>query len=107
MDQVATDFLRAKGNVPIMRFLYTDNVFFIWTHGENELKSFMEKLNQFHQSLSFTYESNKKENAFSDYKVNLSENKLTTDLYIKPTDTRKYLDYNSSHPEYTKKLISQ
>ena len=79
--------------------------FFIWTHVENELKSVMQKLNQFHPNLSFTYESSKKEIAFLDCKVNLFENKLTTDLYVKPTDKHQYLDYTSSNPEHTKKSI--
>ena len=78
--------------------------FFIRTHGENELKSFIEKFKQFHLKLSFTYESNKKI-AFLDYKVNVFENKLTTNLHVKPTDTHKYLDYTSSHPEHTEKSI--
>ena len=65
----------------------------------------MEKLNQFHPNLSFTYESSKKEIAFLDCKGNLFENKLTTGLYVKPTDTHENLDYTSSHPEYTKKSI--
>ena len=65
----------------------------------------MRKLNKFHPNLSFTYESSKKEIAFLDYKVNLFENRLTTDLYVKPTDTHQYLDYISSHPEHTKKPI--
>ena len=43
--------------------------------------------------------------AFLDCKVNLFQNKLTTDLYVKPTDTHQYLDYTSSHPEHTKKSI--
>ena len=71
----------------------------------SELKSFMQKLNQFHHNLSFTYESSEKEIAFLDCKVNLFKNKLTTDLCVKPTDTHQYLDYNSSHPEHTKKSI--
>ena len=65
----------------------------------------MRKLNKFHPNLSFTYESSKKGIAFLDYKVNLFENRLTTDLYVKPTDTHQYLDYISSHPEHTKKPI--
>ena len=68
----------------------------------SELKSFMQKLNQFHHNLSFTYESSEKEIAFLDCKVNLFKNKLTTDLCVKPADTHQYLDYNSSHPEHTK-----
>ena len=105
MDQVETDFQRAQEKAPLVWFRYIDYIFFIWTHGENELKSFMQKLNQFHPNLSFTYESSKKEIAFLDCKVNLFENKLTTDLYVKPTDTHQYLDYTSSHPEHTKKSI--
>ena len=63
----------------------------------------MEKLNQCHPNLGFTYESSKKEIAFLDCQVNLFENKLTTDLYEKPTDTHHHLDYTSSNPEHTKK----
>ena len=65
----------------------------------------MEKLNQCHLNLGFTYESSKKEIAFLDCQVNLFENKLTTDLYEKATDTHHHLDYTSSNPEHTKKSI--
>ena len=106
MDQVEIDFLRAQENVPFVWFRYIDDVFFIWTHGENELKSFIQKLNQFHCNLCFTYESSKTEIAFLDYKVNLFENRLTTDLYVKPTGTHQYLDYTSSRPEHAKKSIA-
>ena len=59
MNQVETDFLRVQEKVPLAWFHYIDDIFFIWTHGENELKSFLQKLNQFHPSLSFTHESSK------------------------------------------------
>ena len=68
MDQVETDFLGAQKKVPLVWFRYIDDIFFIWTHGENELKSFMQNLNQFHPNLSFTYESSKKQIAFLDCK---------------------------------------
>ena len=105
MNQVETDFLRAQEKVPLVWFCYIDDIFFIWTHGENDLRSFMQKLNQFHPYLSFTYEFSKKYIAFLDCLVNLFENKLTTDLYVKPTDTHQYFDYTSLHPEHTKKSI--
>ena len=60
MDEVETDFLRAQEKVPLVWFCYIGDIFFIWTHGENELKSFTQKLNQFRPNLSFTYESSKK-----------------------------------------------
>ena len=42
---------------------------------------------------------------FLDCKVNLLQNKLITDLYVKPADTHQYLDYTSSHHEHNRKLI--
>ena len=35
--------------------------------------------------------------------MQLSNNKLVTDLYCKPTDCHQYLHYNSCHPEHMKK----
>ena len=65
----------------------------------------MERLNQSHLNLNFTYESSKKEIAFLDCKANRFENKLTTDLYVKPTDTHQHLHYTFLHPEHAKKSI--
>ena len=62
MDQEETDFLREQEKVPLVWFRYIDDIFFTWTHGENKLKSFMQKLNQFHPNLSFRYESSKNKN---------------------------------------------
>ena len=103
MYQVKADFLRAQENVPLVWFCYNYDGLIIWTHGENEPKSFVGKLYQFCPNLSFTDESNKIEIAILDCKVNLFENKLITELYVNHTDTHQYLDYNSSHPEHTKK----
>ena len=32
---------------PLVWFRYIDDVFFIWTHGKEELESFMKELNSF------------------------------------------------------------
>ena len=37
--------------------------------------------------------------------VSFQENRLLTDLYIKPTDTHQYLHYTPSHSYHTKKSI--
>ena len=37
--------------------------------------------------------------------VSLLDNKVSTDLYIKPTDRLQYLHYSSSHPDHTQKSI--
>lgn len=65
-NQVENNFLRAQENVSIVWFCYIDDISFIRTCGENELKRFLEKLNQLHPDLGFTYESSKKEIAVLD-----------------------------------------
>ena len=64
MDQVEIDFLRAQENIALVWLHYIDNVFFIRTHGENELKSFMEKLNQFYPYLNFNMSPVRKKSPF-------------------------------------------
>ena len=79
--------------------------FFIWKHGEAELKRFMEKLNQFLLNLKFTYESSQKKVAFLDLNVSLENGCITTDLYTKSTDCHQYLHCSSVHPEHLKNSI--
>ena len=60
MDKTEADFLEWQELQPFVWLRYIDNIFFIWTHGEAELKKFMEGLNNFLSNLKFTYESPKK-----------------------------------------------
>ena len=48
---------------------------FIWTHGKEELKKFMEKFDNFTTNLRFTYKSIEKEISILDPLVTLSERK--------------------------------
>ena len=68
-------------------------IFFICTHGEAELKKFMEGL---------TYEPSKKRVAFLDLNVSLENGSVTTDLHTKSTDCHQYLHCSSSHPDHKK-----
>ena len=38
-------------------------------------------------------------------KVDIIGNKLNTDVYTKPTDTKAYLHHSSDHPSHTKRAI--
>ena len=105
MDKIENNFLKTQQNTPLVWYRFIDDVFFIWTHGEQKLKSFLESLNTFHPNIKFTHESSKECISFLDLPVSLSGNKLSTDLYIKPTDRHQYLHYSSSHPDHTKKSI--
>ena len=65
----------------------------------------MKDLNNFIPNLSFNHEASKNCIPLLDLKVKLTDRKLETDLYMKPTDRHQYLHYLSSHPEHTKRSI--
>ena len=88
-----------------MCFRYIDDIFFIWTHGQEKLDEFLDNLNKFHPYLSFTYEYSRKKDIFLDLDVNIIDHKIVTDLHIKGTDIHQYLHYTMSHPYHTKQSI--
>ena len=94
MDKMKRKFLAKQEYKPFTWFRYID-IFFIWTHGEDKLKAFLENLNQFHPNLNFTHEPSTESIPFLDLHVKLSQGKLETDVHIKPTDRHQYLHYSS------------
>ena len=106
MDKTETGFLKTQELQPFVWLRYIDDVFFIWTHGEAELKKFMEGFNNFLPNLKFTYESSKKKIAFLDLNVSLENGSVITDLHTKSTDYHQYLQYGSTHLNYIKNPIS-
>ena len=91
MDKVETEFLETQSEKPFWWVRCIDNVFFIWTHGQEKLK------------VKFTSDSSEENVAFLDLKVKLKQGKIETDLHVKSTDRHQYLHYTSSHPEHTKR----
>ena len=103
MDEVEQRFLETQNKKLHIWLRYIDDIFFIWTHGEQELERFLKDLNNFNPNLSFTREACKNCIPFLDFKEKLIDGKLETNLYMKPTDRHQYLHYLSSHPEHTKR----
>ncbi len=87
---------------PLLWLRFIDDIFMIWTHGPNELKKFIDHLNQAHPTLKFTFESSPTQVSFLDTWVKMEDNFLYTDLFVKPTDTHMYLLYSSCHPKQSK-----
>ena len=98
MDPVETEFLESQVYKP---FRYIDDIFFIWCHGQEKLRLFLEDLNKCHPNVKFTHETNKEDIAFLDLKVKLLNGKISTDQCVKSTDHHQLLHYTSSHPEHT------
>jgi hypothetical protein len=90
---------------PYLWVRFIDDIFFIWTHGQEKWVSFLEYLNSYHGSIKFVAQVSKQSVPFLDMEVKLINGKIETDLYTKPTDCHKYLQWNSCHPRSTKKGI--
>ena len=90
MDAVETEFLTSQCLQSFIWLRYIDDIFFIWTHGEEKLVQFLNELNNFHPNLSFTHETSKKNVDFLDLNVSLWDGAIHADLYIKPTDDHQY-----------------
>ena len=84
---------------------FIDDIFIVWTEGEESLKEFIDYLNAAHRTIKFTSKWSYSEIEFLDVKVINDSGKLETDVYIKPTDSHQYLHRTSCHPNACKKGI--
>ena len=89
---------------PVLWFRYIDDIFMVWTHGNEKLDSFITYLNSMHPTIKFTSERSNISIPFLDVNIQLENGKIETDLYCKPTD-KQYLLHSFSHPDHTKKSI--
>ena len=71
---------------PKLWLRYVDDTFVVWQHGENHLGEFLEHLNELHTRIDFTMgEEVRGKLPFLDVLVERKDNRLTTDIYRKPT----------------------
>ena len=105
MSSLEEDMLSSWAVKPWIWYRYIDDVFFIWTHGEEQLSSFIEYINSYHQTIKFTTEKSRDSVSYLDVSVSRKGQALETDLYCKSTDTHQYLQKSSCHPWHVKKAI--
>ena len=109
MDQIKAKLLRTQILQPMVWFRYIDDIFFIWTRGEEKLKEFIADFNAFNPNIQFTFESSKEIISFLNLDVALSNARLESTVQVELTDRYQYLHNSSSHPKHTKRsfVISQ
>ena len=90
---------------PWVWWRYIDDIFLIWEHGEDEFRQFMEYLNSIDANIQFTHKCSNECIEFLDVLVKKDGNVLSTDLYVKETDSHQFLHFDSCHPYHTKKAI--
>ena len=101
MNYVEMEFLKTQAINPWLWKRFIDYNFFIWTDSGENLNKFLKDLNEFHPNLKFTYEKSKEKIIFLDLVIKLTDGKIVTDFYCKPTD----LHYDSCHAEHIKRSI--
>ena len=62
----------------------------------------LEILNSLNQNIQFTMEKSTTEIPFLDIMIKRSDDGISLDLYRKPTDTQRCLNFNSCHPSHCK-----
>ena len=92
MAALEEDFLETLIKMLWLWRRYINDIFMIWQHGEDELKIFLEKLNNFRPSIKFTCEYSREKVNYLHVQVIVSEGKLIAGLYVKQTDSHQYLD---------------
>ena len=105
MDQIEAKLLSTQILQPMVWFKYIDDIFFIWTRGEEKLKEFIADFNAFNPNIQFTFESSKEIISFLNLDVALSNARLESTVQVKLTDRYQYLHNSSSHPKHTKRSI--
>ena len=84
---------------PLAYFRYIDDIFMIWTEGEEALNEFLTHCNNQSKHIQFEQTISNNLILFLDVSVILENGKLTTDLYSKPTDKHQYLYFNQLSPQ--------
>ena len=105
MDRFETKVLQNWPLKPLLWLRFIDDIFMVWTHGEDKLEEFITYLNGIHPTIKFTSEHSYTNISFLDTTVKINEKReLYTTLYEKPTETHLYLHYSSAHyaPSKTK-----
>ena len=84
---------------------FIDDIFFIFKGDINQLIQLQNFMNDIHVTIKFTFEQSRTEIDFLDTHLSLSNNRITTLLFKKPTDRSLLLHFNSNHPDNTKESI--
>ena len=89
---------------PVFYVRYVDDVFCIFREGAHH-ESFLDKLNDMHPNLMFTYEMGGKSIPFLDTKITLEVKSFKSTVFRKKTDTSVVLNYRSVAPTKWKSAL--
>ena len=105
MGELEQELLDTYPKKPLVWYRYIDDIFFVWTHGREELDKFLKFCNNNRHGMVFETSEDSvstEQIPFLDVLVILKNGVLHTDLYTKPTDKFQYLNFKSAHPYHQK-----
>lgn len=105
MADLEDKFLNSIQQKSYRYYRYIDDIFMIWTEGEENLNQFFSLINTFHPSIKLKMDYSNTHVNFLDTTVYIRDDKLHTSIYRKPTDRCSYLHSSSFHPQHTKRAI--
>ncbi|XP_072438985.1 uncharacterized protein [Chiloscyllium punctatum] len=98
-------FRNYTGTTPHLFLRYIDDCIGATSCSREEVEQFINFTNIFHPDLKFTWTISDTSLPFLDLSISISDDRLNTDIFYKPTDSHSYLDYTSSHPISCKNAI--
>ena len=84
---------------------YLDDCFINWDTTFPEVTDLHNTLNNLRRAIKLTIEANPTRNTFLQILLLVKGNRITMDIFYKPTDTFQYLPFTSCHTVHTKKNI--
>ena len=84
MSNLEENFLQNTHNKPLIYLRYIDDIFLLWTHGEEKLLQFHKNFNSEDPDIHLTINHSTKEVNFLDTAIRLKNNTLQTSLYKNP-----------------------
>ena len=100
------DFHKKTEKKPLIWLRFIDDIFFIWTDGEDSLKEFLVFCQKYSETknmksaIKFEISQPTKTINFLDVCITLNQQTLSTTVFSKPTDAHIYLNPKSCHPAH-------
>ena len=84
---------------------FVDDIWGIWTHGEEALIRFHKRANSIHTRIAVDLRYSTESTGFLDTVTSIKDEYIKTNIDCKPTDTHQYLHRTSDYPKTVKRSI--
>ena len=97
MDYLERKYTYKHDKCPRIWFRFIGDIWGIFRGSTLELKVFIEFCSSIHETIKFTIKYSKTSINFLDVITCAEDSKIKSTLYVKPTNSHRYLDYDSCH----------